>query len=612
MFNRSTKMTALLVAAASVMSTVPAFAADSAELKTKNGTIQNAVAYKDGKYAFQGYKDEDSEDGLYYNSGEKDAKDKLQDDADTLVEKFGDKFAKVTENDDDEYVLDLSTGKVSGDDTLEELDNEAESRLETKLGKADKYEDADITSFSRLDQNQFADMWYSFETSNNGFGFTDEKGAYVDCSYDLNAYVFYDKTTKDGTEGKMFKIEDMEDDREVANVEGVKTKVSANTVSLVKALGQDDKYLYALIKVNVKTQTEDQEPTYADHFYVQKVSKAQGEKKDEAYRPKSTECYEVGYLMGGIFDEEKNELKIANENLKDILKNDDVKDAFESLTTHKDAVIRVVDGVIYVTYTSEDDKVKTDKLVLRQNEKIDQKYAVTRDNEVKYEKIGKVSSHVALKDDDKDTDAYDWSVDVNGNVWAIYKGEIKKSEKLGDFKTLYTCDRTMNKLDVYDESSLVAWEDDGDVYTTVTEGKKVDPTPVPDPTPAVTEGWNQDATTGAWSYVENGAKVTGWKQIAGTWFLMDGQGNMLTGWQQVGGVWYYLNEAHDGTFGAMVTGWRYDTNYGGYFYFDGSGAMQTGWYQDYTGTWYYSYSNGLMAANTVIDGYTLDASGAWV
>lgn len=40
--------------------------------------------------------------------------------------------------------------------------------------------------------------------------------------------------------------------------------------------------------------------------------------------------------------------------------------------------------------------------------------------------------------------------------------------------------------------------------------------------------------------------------------------------------------------------------------------MHTGWLKDTNGKWYYLYNNGAMAYNTVIDGYTLDASGAWI
>ena len=40
-----------------------------------------------------------------------------------------------------------------------------------------------------------------------------------------------------------------------------------------------------------------------------------------------------------------------------------------------------------------------------------------------------------------------------------------------------------------------------------------------------------------------------------------------------------------------------------------SGAMRTGWYQD-GNTWYYSYSNGVMATNVWIGDYYLSGSGA--
>lgn len=47
-------------------------------------------------------------------------------------------------------------------------------------------------------------------------------------------------------------------------------------------------------------------------------------------------------------------------------------------------------------------------------------------------------------------------------------------------------------------------------------------------------------------------------------------------------------------------------------YMDADGAMAIGWRQTAPGQWYYLNANGAMAASTVIDGYTLDASGLWV
>ena len=49
---------------------------------------------------------------------------------------------------------------------------------------------------------------------------------------------------------------------------------------------------------------------------------------------------------------------------------------------------------------------------------------------------------------------------------------------------------------------------------------------------------------------------------------------------------------------------------GEWYYVTGSGNMVTGWNQ-INGMWYYMYENGVMAHDTVIDGYELDSSGAW-
>ena len=72
MIKRTNKITALLVVAASIMSIVPAMAADSTRLGTKDGTVIDAVAFKDGKYVYRGYRTDDDNEGIYYNAGDKD------------------------------------------------------------------------------------------------------------------------------------------------------------------------------------------------------------------------------------------------------------------------------------------------------------------------------------------------------------------------------------------------------------------------------------------------------------------------------------------------------------------------------------------------------------
>jgi len=87
-----------------------------------------------------------------------------------------------------------------------------------------------------------------------------------------------------------------------------------------------------------------------------------------------------------------------------------------------------------------------------------------------------------------------------------------------------------------------------------------------------------------WKYIENTVPATGWKQVNNNWYLMDKAGIMETGWKQVDNNWYLLRN---------------------------DGAMATGW-QQVNGKWYYLYADGSMASNTVIDGYSVDESGAWI
>lgn len=128
--------------------------------------------------------------------------------------------------------------------------------------------------------------------------------------------------------------------------------------------------------------------------------------------------------------------------------------------------------------------------------------------------------------------------------------------------------------------------------------------------------WVEDG--GRWWYKHADGSYTsdGWEEIDGRWYLFDADGWMLTGWQQRGGSWYYLNESHDGGFGAMLTGWQlvggkwyfldesgamatgWKSDGSKWYYMDGDGAMQTGWVQD-GGKWYWMNPDGSMSADEV-------------
>ena len=600
MFNRSTKLTALLVAAASIASSVPAMAAT--KLANKEGTVENAVAFKDGKYLYQGYRTDDDEKALYYNAGDS---DKKLDDADTLGYseagrtsfKYDDKYV-AAEDSGDEYIVDLSTGKITDDDTVGDSLSTAETKLKTKLNKTDRYNKdntgINTPTLTKVGSNRtFEDVWYSYTATTTGggqlTGYTNGSGTYIDCSKNVNMYVF------NGT--KMVKVEDLDD---------AKDGITVSNLNVLGTIGQDDKYLYRVVTVDVvadsTTSVKAVKPVDADGnavstdpttlTYIQRISKAQGDKEKDAYLPKTTDSYQIDVNTG----------------------NGDVKDAYNLLVDSNGALktgvqTKVVDGALYVIY-QDDDKVKVNKIVFKTSEKLDIW------NSTATAKTGdKVDGHVAKKDGDTDTKADDFCFDINGNVWAIYKGEIKKSSKKSDFETVYTCDRSLNQLDVYDENNLVAWDADGDVYTTVQEGSdaaKKEATEIigEQPAPVAKTGWQKDATTGTWTlYDAVGTQLTGWQLVGGKYYYMDpSTGVMQTGWVKspASGKWYYMDPVN----GDMKTGWQL---VGGKWYYmnPSNGDMQTGWVYDGS-NWYYMYSDGSMASNTTIDGYVLNASGAWI
>ena len=78
--------------------------------------------------------------------------------------------------------------------------------------------------------------------------------------------------------------------------------------------------------------------------------------------------------------------------------------------------------------------------------------------------------------------------------------------------------------------------------------------------------------------------------INGNYYHFDNGGWMTTGWMYDKGIWYYFNEKGNGT----------------------EGAMAHSQWKKVNGKWYYFYEDGKMAKNTVIGGYRVNSSGAWV
>lgn len=135
MLRKSTKVAALLVAAASITSIMPASAAE--RLGTKDGTITRGFAYADGKYVYDGYRTDDDDAAIYFNDGNKDKQIDDYDDYDMEDESpifYGTKYVQV-EDSGDYYLLDLSTGKIDDDESVQDKFDNSKSKTLYKLKK---------------------------------------------------------------------------------------------------------------------------------------------------------------------------------------------------------------------------------------------------------------------------------------------------------------------------------------------------------------------------------------------------------------------------------------------------------------------------------------------
>lgn len=93
MLKRANKIAALLIAATSIVSIMPATAAE--RLGNKEGTLEQAISFEGGKYSYYGYKTDDDNTGIWYNKGTG-AKDSYNNDLEYYTfdnsSKYGEKY----------------------------------------------------------------------------------------------------------------------------------------------------------------------------------------------------------------------------------------------------------------------------------------------------------------------------------------------------------------------------------------------------------------------------------------------------------------------------------------------------------------------------------------
>lgn len=623
-----------------IISIVPAMASE--RLGNKQGTLMEAVSFQNGHYSYYGYRTEEDITGIWYSKGDgnKDLyNDELEDYTFSNASKYGDKYIYVKNNSNsEEYLIDLTTGKIVDNETVEDKMEVAKNKLQSSLRKAERYYNLkDSTGritiahnqFKQILTGQFGEVWYQFTTigqdlfktdfvsksgvtttTSQGVIFTDNSENYIDASYIANMKIFSSKKKRAVT----------------INNYDEKDNNSALEVHLenIEVIAQDKDYLYSITTVKVADTSGLPYAMPEEQYFLQRISKAPGDKKDGAYLPSSVTSYQLDN--------------------KSIYNNSDMEEAYKVIFningTNLDGynaennLYSIKNDVLYVTsvkenkvkvYTLKLGKIKADVIASDNTVSVDSDtspdivaenvdiYLVKKDNGDYHDtmnvtlknksdnsitnKIIKLSSAVSL--------------DTEGYTWILDKGKIYKYVD-GSFKEIYNCDRSFDSLDVYNNENLIVWDSKGGAYTTVQEGKKqtVDEAIIINPdlgnnTKPVKIGWDK-LPDGTWNFYDlTGNKVISkWINVEGIWYYLKVDGIMATGWLNDRGTWYYLNQS-----GAMKTGWLNDG--GTWYYLSSSGAMKTGWLND-GGTWYYLYYSGAMAYNATIDGYKLGSNGAWI
>ncbi|OOM16513.1 N-acetylmuramoyl-L-alanine amidase family protein [Clostridium saccharobutylicum] len=586
MFKRSTKITSLLVVAASVASMVPAYAADYKRIESQDGKVYNAQAYKDGMAVIDGDVKNDDNEAVYYL---KDGKYNELTDLDSGDDFDGVHNGKYLDVQGEDNFVDLSTGKVTDDNMVEDDADDAAANLKKKV-KADndgRYLKASAettktdSEMKVVPGQKYGETWYQVQytaksTTDAGVDaynvYTDAKGSYIDADYNVGKI-------KVEIGSKSVTLKNTDTDDLLADDD---TKA---TIVDTKVIGQDKDSIYRIATIDVTNKTD----------AIDKVNGADTTTSSAVFTQsdagKTVEFKAIQKISKAQASDEVDGAKYAKSTSTYIISKDDAtaytgdKDA---LLNSADSQFTVVGGKV-IAYNKASHTVATIELK------------------------SKSAYYYADVNDVCDDDVTAFDTDVDGNLWMLNDGFLYEWDNDTDWNKVYKVDGAMINLSVYDKDNIVTWSnDDDEVYSVIGSKTKTDDNKDTDTnnggtTTTAQVGWVQNTADGSWAYYENGAKVANsWRQTNGTWYFLNENGVMMAnGWLQNGGAWYYLAEN-----GAMKTGWVQLS--GNWYYLAPSGAMKTGWFQDTAGTWYYANESGVMLHDTTVGGYTLGSNGALV
>lgn len=565
MIKRLNKLTPLLVAVATIttMTPISANAADSTKankyerVSYEDGSINEAVSYKDGKFYIDGDIADGENEGIYYLSDKK--YNNLEDlYAGSDVNLYGEKYLNINSN---EYFLDLSTGELVDEDI--QSDNlegaKVNLRKKTRNKAEDRYSDHDKlkNDLEELPSSKFAEAWYGTTFTSDIDGreisvYTDKNGNYIDADYNVGK-------VKVTTKNKIITLK---------NTEEIEKETSVS-ISDPTVLAHDEKYIYRKATMTVNSDEEitkinginvegstlfnpTEDKTSVSFDVIQKISKEQSS----------------GNIDGAKYSNNVTNYVVGK---KDGTKVGFMQDADTTYSVSKGKII---------AHKISDGKITAQSISLRSETGI---------------------NFIGIKKAEPETFS-DYDVDVNGNLWIVNRGFIYKYNNVQDWVKTYKVDGSMDNISVYDENNLIIWNEDSEIYSIVNK-VPVSNTQAENAVNSENES-GSDITNTENEIVEEKLKYGWHKNDDATWSFINSDSTYFKGWLNENSTWYYLDEN-----GIMKTGWI--KNLDKWYYLREDGSMVTGWIK-VSDKWYYLNNDGSMAYNTVVSGYSLGSDGAMI
>ena len=590
MLKRITKITSLLVCAASVISIMPVMAADVKSYDAQEGDIYYAKAKGSGIY-IDGEINGNDED-VYFMTP--DGKYNSLDGVDTGVGLDDILLGQYMVLDDGDTVLDIK-------DNYKEIDENTRADLQDDVAATAKKvlkHDND----GRFDSNEFTSIKPSVGFAIGGTGlspytyklkdpfittqegtvkdsdtvYVDYAGNYVDVDYNLG-------NLKVTTTGGSITMKNTDDTYELTEtVNGVKTTYEYKAVISQKSNQTDiGDYVYRWANLSIYKKVKDA----ADNTYINVTDQVGfGSNGYNDFVDSGSNFIEVfeKFSKPSDSDDTIDGIKYAKESTIYFMSDEDGKSEVilgKSASASASEVGSTYDSKDLLKITGNDKGFCTGYLSYNEKKVYAQSLNLKSKQGFNYIDLGDIES--------TDTDITDTFYSTGGNILVLDGGYIKTWGSDEKFTKLYKVDGGMDHMSIGNKDFIILWNEDDEIYTiinnTATTTTTTGETTATGTTTAAA-GWVK-AADGTWSYNKaDGTKATGWLKDGSTWYYLKSDGDMATGWVQDGSTWYYLNT---------------------------SGAMQTGWIND-NGTWYYCNASGAMLLNTTVDGYLLGANGAWI